>query len=254
MPDRITQLERLNRLRAEGGLSDQEFEREKQMLLEAAPRRFRVFAIPALAIAIVAAVLLVLFLRREPEVGATGAAQQKGVAPVTTPASAPPRPATPPPLDISSRIGIADGDCHFAPDLQRAFTDMLVQDDRGRTVGPEVVRIGALRLMPVVTSARDEGVDLPNYRRYVSSVSFPSPALWNGLRLRGLRVENGWEFSSRAIEFEETPGAVRSTMRRIGIAVPPPPAYRELPTEGCSSSIGVETRANGAALVCTSWC
>ena len=254
MTDRITQLERLTRLRADRALSEEEFEREKRRLLEARPRQIWLFAIPALAAAAIVAALILPLLLREPAPQAAADAQPKAAAPVATSTPNPPRPTGPEPLDISSRISIAGGNCHFAPDLQRAFDRMFVRPNEGESVRVDAIQIGEMRVIPTISSERDEGVLLPNYRRYTAQVRFNTPVQWNGLRLVGLQTVDGWEFSSRSMEFSDSPARIRSTLLRIGIRLPAAPAYRTLPTEGCASSIGMERRANGGALVCASWC
>jgi hypothetical protein len=251
MPDRITQLERLNRLRAEGGLSDEEFEREKQRLLE--PRLPRAWILAGLAFFVASGIGLAFLLSRADPVQAPQAQAKSDR--VTIPRSPPGRAAPPAPQlrDISSRISISGGECRFSSDLQRALDRMFVRPNDGEPVRASAIRLADMRLVPTITSERDEGVLIP-YRRYTSRARLSTPAQWNGLRLIGLETVDGWEFSSQALEFSDDPARVRAALLRMGIRVPAPPASRTLPTDGCAAAIGVTASSRGSALVCDSWC
>lgn len=249
MPDRITQLERLNRLRAEGGLSEEEFRREKQRLLGRNAKRTWLFA--GIGVGTTAIIVLTLVTRAPaPQTASAASATMINSAESTEPIP-PARSAAPPIPNISSRIRIADGGCHFAPDLERAFANMLHRD--GDSVRPREVRFGTIRLTPSVSSARDEGVNLPNFRQYESVVAFNEPVLWNGLRLIGLRAATGWEWESLSMEFADNPTRVRNALQRMGIRIPES-GLLHLPGDECPSSIAVTAQGTGAAMSCGGGC
>jgi hypothetical protein len=256
MPDRITQLERLNRLRAEGGLSDEEFGREKQRLFSGRSKGIWMLAASTIALAAIVVALLVLFLGRggteeKADIASVASTRSENIASPAKSTPLQPPAAAPLPLDISSRIGIADGSCRFAPNLEQAFQNMLHSD--GNRVRPLPVRFGTMRLTPSLTSSRDEGVNLPNYRSYESVVSFPVPVTWNGLRVTGLRAATGWEWEWQSMEFADGPARVRAALQGMGIRIPAS-GNLELPAEACPGYIGVGARGRGSTLSCGGSC
>jgi hypothetical protein len=154
-----------------------------------------------------------------------------------------PRP-TPRPLDISSRLTISNGDCSFASDLQRAFANMLHRE--GNRLRPRAIRFGDMTVTPSPTASREEGI-------YNAAVNFPRPLFWNGLRLTGLRAEEGWEWASSTMVFADAPARVRAALTRMDIRMPAT-GNLDLPTEGCGSYVAVERRGSGAALICGGGC
>lgn len=250
MTDHITQLERLARLRSEGALSDEEFEGEKALVLSANNGRRWLFVGATLGAATLAAVVVLLLRGAERQAEPLARAPAARLAGAPGRAVPPPPPALPP-LDISSRISVAGGDCHFAPDLTRAFANMLYSD--GRRVRPRNVRFGTMLLTPSVSSSRDEGVDLPDFRQYESVVAFNQPVTWNGLRLLRLRAATGWEWEWEAMEFADAPAQVRAALRSMGISMPRS-GNLDLPAEACGTSISLAPRGSGSALTCGGSC
>ena len=47
---------------------------------------------------------------------------------------------------------------------------------------------------------------------------------------------------------------VRAALRRIGLDVPLPPGFRDIPVDSCSAMIQIEARGSGSALICSSGC
>ncbi len=253
MPDRITQLERLNRLRAEGGLSEDEFEREKKKLLERRMKPALLAGIGAGVAAVILLAVLLWFQRSGLEVrNKEASAASNAATPITV--SAPPlpdRPARPAPLDLSGRLSFAGGDCRFSPAIDRAFPRLLHWDESRRTYRPRTVQLGSMSLTPRLSASPPQGDE---GRLYQSSVRLTQPTRWNGLSLLELRASTGFEFGDQQLVFAESAGVVRDRLRAMGVSLPAPPAYRTIPTDGCQASIGVETRRQGSALVCTGWC
>jgi hypothetical protein len=105
-----------------------------------------------------------------------------------------------------------------------------------------------------LTSARDADVDTPDIPNVDAIVRLGPAARWNGLRLTGLRVSTGWAYAASSLEFSDSPARVRAALRRMGIAIPLPPAMRDIPTDECAASIAIETRSHGSALTCSSGC
>ena len=158
-----------------------------------------------------------------------------------------PAPARP---DFSAPFSFANGECRFSPALDPAFAGMLYWDEGRQRFAARTVRIGTMSLVPTLMPGPPEG----GGRLYRSSVRLTRPARWNGLTLVGLGAAAGFEYRQREIRFAEPAAAVRSRLRALGTELPAPPAYREIPTDGCAASIGVEARGRGSALVCTGWC
>lgn len=153
-------------------------------------------------------------------------------------------------LDFSAPLAFADGQCRFSPALDRALSGMLAWDEsRQRFIG-NPVRLGPLSLTPTLSSGPPAG----GGRLYRSSVRLTARAHWNGLTLTGLGAAAGYEYRQRELRFAESAAVTRMRLRRLGTALPAPPAYRRIPTDGCAASIGIESRDRGSALVCTGWC
>jgi len=158
------------------------------------------------------------------------------------------------PLDLSSPIHVESGSCVFAPNLMRAFDNLLHQE--GAEVVPRAVRFGTLRLVPSLTTTWDgniDGASGQNFPHYDSVVRFEIPALWNGLRLRALRAEVEGEWAASTMEFDNSPAQVRAAMRRMGIRIPAS-GMLDLPVPECASSIRVEAEGGGTALSCSEAC
>lgn len=154
------------------------------------------------------------------------------------------------PLDLSGRLSFADGQCRFSPAIDRALQSLLSWDERGGRFVARPVRIGTMSLMPTLTAGPPEG----GGRLHRSAVRLTRPARWNGLTLVALGAAAGYEYRQWEIGFAESAAAVRRRLRALGTELPEPPAYREIPTDGCAASIGIEVRGQGSALVCTGWC
>lgn len=154
------------------------------------------------------------------------------------------------PLDLSAPLSFANGQCRFSPAIDRALPALLRWDERGQRFVSGTVRIGTMTLTPVLTAGPLEG----GARLHRSSVRLTRPARWNGLTLVGLGAAAGHEYRQWEIRFAEPAAAVRRRLRTLGTELPAPPAYREIPTDGCAASIGIEARGQESALVCTGWC
>lgn len=250
MGDRIEALERLTRLRDAGALTEEEFQLRKRRL---PGRRATWLGVAIVAVVGVMALIATLFFLLPSRSNPPPAANESAGA--GQPAQAPPPPvAAPPavpPLDISSPLRIVDGDCRFAPDLEQAFADLLHRD--GANIRPREIRFGAMRLIPILTSRQEEGVERTDFRAYQSIVSLSEPVTWNGLRLIRLRAETGWEWGSSTMEFADDPARVRSALRRMGISVPES-GRLDLPAEACASSLLVTARGTGTELTCSAGC
>jgi hypothetical protein len=160
------------------------------------------------------------------------------------------RPAASRALDLSAPLSFANGQCRFSPAIDRAFPEMLRWDERRQRFVAGSVRLGTMALTPSLTAGPPAG----GSRLYRSSVRLTGPARWNGLTLLGLGAAAGHEYRQRELRFAESVPLLRSRLRAMGTILPAPPAYREIPTDGCAASIGVEPRGRGSALVCTGWC
>jgi hypothetical protein len=251
MADRIAQIERLNRLRAEGALTDEEFEREKMKLLEG-----RVRAAPALGLVIgilcalgLIAFLVTLLLRGSAAPAPGNAAEVAAVDAAAPAQSRPATPAPPRPHDISSPVTIANGECSFAPDLRRAFENMLHSD--GDRATPRAVRFGDMTAIPSVRVTNESGV--AGFSEFDATVTLPRPLLWNGLRLTGLAANMGWEWRYSTLVFADPPARVRAALARMGIRIPASGTL-ELPADACPSGVSVAPRGSGAMLTCGGGC
>ena len=154
------------------------------------------------------------------------------------------------PLDLSGPLAFANGECRFSPAIDRAFPALLAWDERRQRFVTRTVRIGPMTLAPTLTAGPPAG----GGRLYRASVRLTVPARWNGLTLAGLGAAAGYEYRQRELRFAEPAATVRRRLRTLGTALPAPPAYRRIPTDGCAASIGLEPRGRGSALVCTGWC
>lgn len=154
------------------------------------------------------------------------------------------------PLDLSAPLSFANGQCRFSPAIDRALTDMLYWDEGRRTFATRAVRIGEMRLTPLLMAGPPAG----GGRLYRSSVRLAGAARWHGLNLVGLGAAAGPEYRRRELRFAEPVATVRSRLRAMGTALPAPPAVRHIPSDSCAASIAVEALGRGSALVCTNWC
>lgn len=156
-------------------------------------------------------------------------------------------------LDVSSPVDIADGNCSFGPAFDEAFRNMIVQDGL-RGARARAVVIGGQRRIPRLTATRNPWVGKQGFRDYESVVRFGRTMRWNGLRLTGLRANTVWEGEATALEFADRPGRVRAALLRIGVDVPLPPGFRDIPIDACSAQIMIEARGRGSSLICSSGC
>jgi hypothetical protein len=151
-------------------------------------------------------------------------------------------------------VSIADGACSFGPRLDGALRGMILFEGSPPVGRAGRVELGGRHLLPVLTSTRDLSGARPGFRSYEASLRLSPAATWNGLRLTGLRARTGWEWSARSLEFAESPARVQAALRAMNLAVPLPPGRRDIPTDACSVSIGIEARPHGAALTCSGGC
>lgn len=164
------------------------------------------------------------------------------------------RPAGPELADLSSRVSISNGDCSFGSALDRAIHGMIRFEGTPPVGKAARVELGARHMIPVLTSTRDEGGARPGFRSYEASVRLSPAANWNGLRLTGLRLSTGWEWSASSLEFSDSPARVQAALRAMNIAIPLPPGRRDIPTDACSVSIEIQSRPRGSALTCSGGC
>lgn len=156
-------------------------------------------------------------------------------------------------VDVSSTVRCESDGCSFSPQIDRALQGLLVWDEAGRNYYTRPVEIGGVTYSPVLTSEREDAGPV-SYLTTSSVWLDRAPVTWNGLTVVGLEAAAGHEFNSQAIIFREPPATVRAVLQRFGVPVPVPPAYREIETDGCSTSVGLEEHNRGTALVHTGWC
>jgi hypothetical protein len=166
-------------------------------------------------------------------------------------ASTPPRRQV---VDLSSPVDIAAGQCSFGPRLEHALQSLIVREGSTPVARAGRVNLAGQRMTASLTSARNEGVDTPDIPNLDAAVRLGPAARWNGLRLTGLRLSRGWAYAATSLEFSDSPARVQAALRRMGIAIPLPPAARDIPTDECSASIAIEARPHGSALTCLSGC
>jgi hypothetical protein len=165
-----------------------------------------------------------------------------------------PAPRSPETLDLSAPLDIGRGDCSFGAALDGAVRNMIVYEGTPPVARAGAVNLAGRRMTPRLTSTRDEGVDRPDFRSHDASVLISPAAIWNGLRLTGLRARAGWEWRAYSLQFAERPARVQANLRAMGIAMPLPPRRRDIPIDECSASIAIEAWGRGSALTCSSGC
>lgn len=251
----LRKLERLQRLRASGVLSDIEFQVEKRRLLEGG-ERWSLMSSVALVCAAVAGLAaagwVVYSLMDAPNDQPVAAAPRpKQATPPLAPGPPPATPAPPRVADISSPFRLtADGGCAYSAQIDRAFRRMLRRNDATGRVEGQPVTLAGMAMTPRVTSEGQGDIE----RTYTSRITPTRPTSWNGLRVIGMEAFGGHEVSSDALLFAEPPSRVRDVARRLGVELPLPPGQRELPVEVCFASVAIEARANGSALRCGGGC
>jgi hypothetical protein len=157
-------------------------------------------------------------------------------------------------VDLSFPVDIADGECSFGPRLEHALDSLIVHEGSTPVARAGRVNLAGQRMTASLTSERDQGVDSPDIPNLDATVRLAPAARWHGLRLTGLRRSTGWAFAASSLEFSDSPARVQAALRRMGIAIPLPPALRDIPTDECSASIAIDTRPHGSALTCSSAC
>ena len=161
--------------------------------------------------------------------------------------------ATARPVDLSARLTITDETCSFSPVVDRALEGMVSQEGSGRPAA-RWVTIGPMRLLPVVTYHPQTSREYADWSARAEA-RLTGPAVWNGLRVRGLVVEMAHEAYSAGMIFDARPQAVRSVLARQGINVPLPPESLDLPVEACAASMQLyAVPGGGTALTCSSGC
>ena len=169
------------------------------------------------------------------------------------------------PLDLSGSIALRDaGACRFDPLTEHAFEGLLLMgDERDGVTSAPVVALGEGRFAPVFESApMPEATD--GYR-YSAQVRLPDGSTWHGLRLTALWAEffappETDSLYRRGLTFAASAEQVRAALAAMGADVPLAPQFRELgefaafSAGTCGGDILIESRPDGAALVCERGC
>jgi hypothetical protein len=157
-----------------------------------------------------------------------------------------------PAVDISGPLEIEDGSCRFSPVVDQALQTMMSPGESGTPV-VSPAQVGPFRIMPELTYRPQRSTEQADWSARAEA-RMPSPALWNGLRVRSLTVEAAHEYYAEGMVFADTPARVQGVLRRQGINAPLPPGSLDLPVDACAASLQLEKVRGGTALACSAGC
>ena len=157
-----------------------------------------------------------------------------------------------PAVDISGQLVVEDGTCRFSPAVDQALETMMTPGESG-TPAVNPVQVGPFRITPQLTYRPQRSTEYADWNARAEA-RMPSPALWNGLRVRSLTVEAAHEYHAEGMVLAETPARVQGVLRRQGINVPLPPGSLDLPVDACAASLQLEKVRGGTALTCGAGC
>jgi hypothetical protein len=152
-------------------------------------------------------------------------------------------------VDISSPLRFSTNpECNFSPQLNTMFSQL---NSRNVSSARRSVTIGGMQLRPV---ARERGVRGSDSHRVSSSLSFPRPVTWNGLRVSLLTGGRGYEVNGYGFVFAERPVRVQQSLRGMGIEIPVGRMGRQIPTNSCNATVTLQQTPRGTELICEVGC
>lgn len=286
MDNPLEQLERLARLRAQGALSDAEFDAEKAGLLGGgdhkpfppgpspnmtstaqvrasrnALRRFVIVMGLLSATALVAGGIALYTLRETaitlPKLRAPTLARQD--APSQSP---PPRQPTAeqPPLVLNDDLQFNDpGNCKASPGTETLFNRILTPPNGDvANISSKPIRVGADRreVRPVLTRTQGENA---GDQIFEGAADLPQPANWHGLRVAGIAaslyvIPEADSTYTRQIRFLDDPATVKAALGQLGFLIPREEGYAELHDDSCGGSMQIVAFNGGSALQCSWGC
>lgn len=286
MDNPLAQLERLARLRAQGALSDAEFDAEKARLLgggnhrspSSGPspnmtstaqvrasrtglRRFVIVMGLLSATAVVAGGIALYTLRETaltpPKQPAPALAQQDAPAP----SSPPSRPVTEqPPLVLNDDLQFSDpGNCKASSGTDALFNRILTPPNGDvANISSKPIRVGADRreVRPVLTRTQGENA---GDQIFEGAAELPQPANWHGLRVAGIAaslyvIPEADSTYTRQIRFLDDPATVKAALGQLGFLIPREEGYAELHDDSCGGSMQIVAFNGGSALQCSWGC
>lgn len=284
MDNPLEQLERLARLRAQGALSDAEFDAEKARLLgggdhkppspgpspsmtstahvrapRTALRRFVIVMGLLSATAVVAGGIALYALRETtptlPKQPAPAVARRDAPAP-------PPRQraAEQPPLVLNDDLQFSDpGNCKASSGTDALFNRILTPPDGDvANISSKPIRVGADRreVQSVLTRTQGENA---GEQIFEGTAELPQPASWRGLRVTGIAaslyvIPEADSTYTRQIRFLDDPATVQAALGQMGFVIPREQGYAELHDDSCGGSMQIVAFNGGSALQCSWGC
>ena len=286
MDNPLEQLERLARLRAQGALSDAEFDAEKARLLGRgddrphsprpspnmtstaqvhAPRnglrRFVMATGLLSATALVAGGIALYTLR---ETALTPSKQPvPAVARQDAPSQSPPRRqrvAEQPPLVLNDDLQFSHpSNCKASSGTDALFNRILNPPNGDvANISSKPIRVGADRreVRSVLTRTQGENA---GEQIFEGAAEFPQPATWHGLRIHGVAaslyvIPEADSTYTRQIRFLDDPATVKAALGQMGFVIPREQGYAELHDNSCGGSMQIVAFKGGSALQCSWGC
>lgn len=157
-------------------------------------------------------------------------------------------------VDLTAPVRLEDEHCSFGETLDEALESMIVFEGDPPAARAGDVEIAGWRMRPTLRTTRYPGGNSGPYQEHEATLRMSPAASWHNLRLTGLTLTMGWEWSARSLRFAESAPRLQSTLRNLGLELPLPPEVRTIPTEACAASIAIVARGRASALVCSSGC